>query len=142
MLEAERNRPFTLDERRQYAEGFDRLRESLGRPARNASPAEVQAVDELRARSHRELRAATVRDLPTDLAIKTHPELASAYALLLAIERQARAHGQTSEQRCVIERHARGRIADALERGESLTVQVRRELGRGAESQRNPSLER
>lgn len=142
VLEAERNRPFTLDERRQYAEGFDRLRESLGRPGRNALPAEVQAVDDLRERSHHELRAATFRELPPERAIKTHPELAGAYALLLAIERQARAHGQTSEQRSVIEHHARGRIADALERGESLTVQVRRELERGPEFRRDTGPER
>lgn len=114
----------------------------MAKPERKATPAEVGAVDELREQSHRELRAATFREVLPDRAIKTHPELAGAYALLLAIEMQARAHGQTAEQRRVIEHQARGRIAEALERGDPLTMQVRPELDRDRVAQRGTSVER
>lgn len=130
VLEAERSRPPTLDERRAYAEGFDRLRESLAKPGRNATAAELQAVDELRERSHRELRAAVMRELPAERAVQLHPELAGAYATLRAVDAQAAAHGQTPEQRRIVQDQARMRVADALERGEPPAVNVREQIQR------------
>lgn len=130
VLEAERSRPPTLDERRAYAEGFDRLRESLAKPGRAATAAEVQAVDELRERSHRELRAAVFRELPAERAVQLHPDLAGAFATLRAVDAQATAHGQTPEQRRIVQDQARARVAEALERGESPTVNMREQIQR------------
>jgi predicted ABC-type ATPase len=51
ILEAERRRPMTLQERRSYAEGFDRLAELLMRPERQASTTEIKSVNDLRLRA-------------------------------------------------------------------------------------------
>ena len=47
-LEDERARPMTLQERLEYAKGFDDLAELLARPERQATPEEIRRVDELR----------------------------------------------------------------------------------------------
>ncbi|MBR4877702.1 MAG: zeta toxin family protein, partial [Rhodocyclaceae bacterium] len=48
VVEAERARPMTLQERQEYAKGFDDLAELLARPERQATPEEIRRVDELR----------------------------------------------------------------------------------------------
>ena len=47
-LEDERARPMTLQERQEYAKGFDDLAELLARPERQASAEEIRTVDDLR----------------------------------------------------------------------------------------------
>ena len=78
-LEAERSRPMTLQERRSYAEGFDKLAELLARPERQASAEEVKNVDELQRRAKRELTAEVFRQEPPAQAVQQYPELAPAY---------------------------------------------------------------
>jgi len=47
VLEAERIRPMTLQERQDYARGFDELADMLGRPERQASTEEVRRIADL-----------------------------------------------------------------------------------------------
>lgn len=55
VVEQERNRPWTLPERFNYAKGFDRLAELLQRPQRNASTEEVEAVEKLRKAAYQDI---------------------------------------------------------------------------------------
>ncbi len=55
MLEAERARPMTVQEYRDYIGNFDRLTELLARPERKASPEEIQQIDDLRQSAREEL---------------------------------------------------------------------------------------
>jgi hypothetical protein len=48
VVEAERARPMTLQEQKDYARGFDKLAEMLTRPARQASTEEIRKVEALR----------------------------------------------------------------------------------------------
>jgi soluble cytochrome b562 len=66
VVEAERNRPMTLQERRDYAQGFDALAEQLARPERQASAGEIHKIDDLRRRAKAELNAEVFRQEPPD----------------------------------------------------------------------------
>ncbi len=55
VVETERNRPMTLQERQDYAKGFERLADQLEQ--RQVSPAEIQHLNVLRTRAARELAA-------------------------------------------------------------------------------------
>jgi len=48
ILEAERSRPMTLQERRSYVEGFERLAKLLMRPERQASTTDIKIMNDLR----------------------------------------------------------------------------------------------
>ena len=50
-LDAERNRPLSLQEQRDYIKDFDKLAELLAQPERKASAEEVRAIEELRQRA-------------------------------------------------------------------------------------------
>ena len=51
-LLAERSRPFSQEELRDYVQGYDRLSELLSRPGRNATDTELKVVQTLRAQAH------------------------------------------------------------------------------------------
>jgi predicted ABC-type ATPase len=55
VVEAERKRPMTLQERHDYAEGFDKLLNLIAKPSRKASSQEINVIEELRQRARREL---------------------------------------------------------------------------------------
>jgi len=137
-LEAERSRPMTIQERRSYAEGFDRLAELVARPERQASAAEVKNVDDLRQRAKQELSAEVFKQEPPAKAVQQHPELAPAYAYMRATEAKAEADGLNSEQRGIVMARVRENIAARIEQGDIPRVQIREERQINAEQQRDP----
>ena len=124
-LEAERSRPMTLQERRSYAKGFDKLAELLARPERQASAEEVKNVDDLQRRAKRELAAEVFRQEPPAQAVQQHPELAPAYGYLRAREAKAEVDGLTEQQRAVVMARVRDKVAECIERGDIPGVQIR-----------------
>lgn len=57
-LEAERERPLSVEEQRDYLKGFDRLTEMLTRPERGASREEIDQIDTMRQQAAKELNTA------------------------------------------------------------------------------------
>lgn len=53
IMHAERERPLSLDERRELAAGYDKLAKMIKAPARQAAPEERAAIEELRAAAHK-----------------------------------------------------------------------------------------
>ena len=56
-LEAERNRPLSLQEHRDYVKGFDKISELLARPERKASAEEIHSAEKLRLHAKNNLAA-------------------------------------------------------------------------------------
>ena len=137
-LDAERSRPMTLQERRSYAKGFDKLAELLARPERQASAEEVKNVDDLQRRAKRELAAEVFRQEPHAQAVQQHPELAPAYGYLRARETKAEADGLTEQQRAVVMTRVRCNVAERIERGDIPSVQIRETREIKADRQREP----
>ncbi|MDR0716697.1 MAG: zeta toxin family protein [Azoarcus sp.] len=54
VVEAERDRPMTSREFRDYVEGFDRLAEALARPERRASAGEIDKIESMRRQARKE----------------------------------------------------------------------------------------
>lgn len=52
IMHAERERPLTLDERRELATGYDKLAKMIEAPARQAAPEERATIEELRTAAH------------------------------------------------------------------------------------------
>lgn len=48
IIEKERNRPWSYEERLEYAEAFDKLLETLKKPNRQASAIEIQHMESLK----------------------------------------------------------------------------------------------
>lgn len=55
VVEAERKRPMTMQERRTYAQGYDKLAEQMARPERQATTDELNGIYRLRSQAHSEL---------------------------------------------------------------------------------------
>lgn len=55
LVEAERSRPFTTEERADYAKGFDKLAELVSRPERRASPRQIEEIAILQQAAHQQL---------------------------------------------------------------------------------------
>lgn len=137
-LEAERSRTMTLQERRSYAKGFDKLAELLARPERHASAEEVKNVDDLRRRAKHELAAEVFRQEPPAQAVRQHPELVPAYGYMRAREAKAEADGLTEQQRAVVMARVRDNVAGRIERGDIPGVQIRETREIKADRQREP----
>lgn len=138
VLEAERARPLTLQERQAYAEGFDRLAEQITKPGRNASADELRQIHELRIQARRELAGEVFRQSTPDQAVKTHPELAGAYGVLAAVERKVDADGLQGSQRSMVIARAREQIASGIERGQepSMSIKAERRQERSHDAER------
>lgn len=129
-VETERARSLTLQERREYAEGFDKLAAMLAKPERRATAAEVSAVDELREQARRGLSAEVFRRLEPSAAVQQHPELAGAYGVMAAVAKKVEADGLNQAQGAAVLARARENVAASIERGEDPSVQIRVELAR------------
>ena len=55
VVEKERNRPWTLPERIEYARGFDNLLALVTRPERQATTQEIEAIRSLQVQAHKEI---------------------------------------------------------------------------------------
>jgi cell filamentation protein len=60
-------------------------------------------------------------------AVKKHPELGAAAAVMAAIEKKAEADGLNAQQRAVVMARARDNMAAQIERGDVPSVQIRKE---------------
>lgn len=103
------------------AVGWDALAELIDGGLREpASPGQRRAIDRIRGEAHRRVEADVFLNVPRAEAIAQHPQLASAYGLLEAVDSQAR--GLTGVQRSQELESAKLRIATAIEQGEALQV--------------------
>lgn len=132
VLDAERARPLTLQERQAYAVGYDKLAEQMTKPGRNASPDELAHVHELRTQAHRELAGEVFRRSEPAQAIKTHPQLAGAYGVLAAMEKKTDVDGLTPQQKAVVIGAVREQIANSIERGHEPSLNIKAEVRKDA----------
>ncbi|WP_178391822.1 zeta toxin family protein [Caballeronia sordidicola] len=116
-LDAERDRRMTLQERRDYATGFDRLVELQSRPGRNATDAERETLSALREAAHNSLKAEVFRRFAGKDVLAVYPELAGAYEADAAITNRLQTYRGTPEQRAEIAAQGREFIASRIERG-------------------------
>lgn len=111
----------TSAEKVHLAVGWDALAELIDGGLREpASPGQRRSIDRIRGEAHRRVEADVFLNVPRAEAIAQHPQLASAYGLLEAVDSQAR--GLTGVQRCQELERAKLRIATAIEQGEALQV--------------------
>lgn len=123
-VEAERSRPMSLQERRSYAEGFDKLADLMTRPDRKASVDEIKTVEVLQHRAKRGLAAETFRQMPPEQAIKEHPELASTYVYMHGLELKMQADGLDEKQRSIVRQRTRENLANRIEQGNPPQLKV------------------
>jgi len=138
IVEAERARPMTLQERRDYLVGFDKLAGMLDKPERQASEQEIRHVQDLRKQAKASLAAEVFRQESPEKSVRQFPELASAYGYVRACEVKAEADGLNEEQRTIVMDHVRENVARRIECGDVPSVQVREERQVKAEQQRGP----
>ena len=127
VVEAERARPMTLQERRDYAQSFDRLAEQLARPERQASAEETRKLDDLRRQAKASLVAEVFRQETPEKALQQHRELAPTYGYMRARELKAEAVGLSQQQRAIVMARVRDNVADLIERGDVPSLQIREE---------------
>lgn len=128
----------TVQERRSYAEGYDKLADLMARPERQACAEEVHGLEELRQRAKRELAAEVFRQEPPAQAVQQHPELAPAYGYVRAREAKVVADGLNEQQRAIVMARVRDNVAERIERRDVPGVQIREESQIKAEQQRDP----
>jgi len=123
-VEAERARPMSLEERRAYLEGYERLAAMATRPDRNATVGEVERIDGLRQRARRELMAEVFRQEPPEKAVAQFPELAPAYKVMKASEAVAAQKLTADEWRQRFATLVKETIAERIEQGRSLDAKT------------------
>ncbi len=101
----------------------DRWNEAA-RKSVNGDMVEIKAIFN---ESIRDPRAFAFEKLPPSETIAKHPELATAYAALTAIDKQAEAHGVNANQREVIAAYAKSKATAGLEKGDIPQVRLREE---------------
>ncbi|MGY4831833.1 zeta toxin family protein (plasmid) [Sphaerotilaceae bacterium SBD11-9] len=124
-IHAERTRPLSLQEHAELARGYDKLAEMLKAPDRHATAAEAARIDALRTNASNAWRAEVFKQTPPEVATRAHPELAGAYGILAAIERQTEAQGLVGAAKAAVMERSRSNIAASLSRGEAPTIEVR-----------------
>lgn len=131
-LEAERERPKTLQEHRDYVSGFDAIgKGAAGSPrSEDKMSAEVQA---LRVSARRGLDVAIFQELDAAAGTKERPELAGAYGAMEAIRLKVASDGLGKQQQAAVEAHARARLSTQIERGELPELTLRSEPRRTVE---------
>lgn len=141
-LEAERNRALTMQDHIERANAYTELSEMLAK--RDAQPAEREEIETQRLKATRRVTAETFRQVAPEIALKSHPELAGAYAAVAAIAEKARQDGLSAEQRKTIADRARYNVASSIEQGKIPQVQMREaaESTKPAQTRSEPDLER
>lgn len=114
-LERERNRALTLQDHTEHATAYTQLAEMLEK--RMAEPAEREEIESQRLKATRRVTAETFRQVAPEIAIKSHPELAGAYAAVASIAERAKADGLNAEQRKAVTERAKFNVASAIEQG-------------------------
>lgn len=127
-IENERKRPMDLQERKDFADAYDKLAVLMAKPERRATADELRNLDELRTQARRELAAEVFRKVDPAEAVKAHPELAGAYAAVASFARKAEADGLSVERQAVVVARARENMAAFIERNQTPDMQVREEV--------------
>ena len=118
VVKKERDRPMTLQERRDYARGWDDLASMLTKPERRASALEKRNIASLQQQAQWALAAEVFRQHPAEQAIRQIPELAGAYAEIHTRAAQAKAQGLEDQECNALIARAREALAIRIERGE------------------------
>ena len=121
-VEAERARPMSLEERRAYVEGYERLAAMATKPGRNATAEEVERIARLRQQARRELMAEVFRQEPPEKAVAEFPELAPAYMVMKASEPVAARKLTADEWRQRFTTLVKETLAERIEQGRPLEV--------------------
>jgi len=137
VVEVERDRPMTLQERREYAKGFDEIADMLAKRERQASAEEIRKVAELRREAKGLLAAEVFRQEPPEKAVQQHPELAPAYDYVCGLEAKAEADGLSEQQRAITMARVRETVAERIERGDVPSGQIREKHQVKAKPQRD-----
>ncbi len=122
-LENERNRALTLQDHIEKANAYTELSAMLAK--REAQPQEREEIEAQRLKATRRVTAETFRQVAPEIALKSHPELAGAYAAVAAMVEKARQDGLNAEQRKMIEARAKYNVASSIEQGNIPQVQMR-----------------
>lgn len=117
VLDAERARKMTMQERRDYAAAFDRLAELQARPERGASESERSHLSALREAAQNGVKAEVFRQFTPKDVLAVYPDLAGAYDAYDAIRKRLETHNVASERRAELADRAREFIASRIERG-------------------------
>jgi len=126
-VEAERTRPMTLQERRDYVKGFDALADMMAKPERQASGEDIRKIADLRQQAKMALVAEVFRHESPESATKQFPELAPAYAYVRACEAKTQADGVTDKARVAVMARVRENVAGRIENGDIPSVHIREE---------------
>lgn len=132
-LERERNRPMSVREAQDYAQGFDAISAQMKRPERQASGEELKVLEQLQAAAKRGLAAAVFREVAPVEGLKAHPELANAYAAMAAIEKRLEADGTRPAARSIVMDRARENIAQSIEQGANVALKAKVQQDRKSE---------
>lgn len=124
-VEAERARPMSLEERRAYLEGYDRLAAMATRPGRNATADETGRILGLQQQARRELMAEVFRQEPPEKAVAEFPELAPAYRVMKASEPVAAQKLTADEWQQRFTTLVKETIAERIAQGRPLEVKTR-----------------
>ena len=138
-LDAERNRAPTLQEHMERSAAYTELSAMLAK--RDAQPIEREEIEAHRLKATRRLAAETFRQVAPEQALKTHPELAGAYAAVAAIVEKARQDGLNAEQRKTIADRAKYNVASSIEQGKIPQVQMRATVAASKAVQEPPKPE-
>ena len=123
-VQAERNRPMTLQESNEYATGFDDLAGMLAHPLRKASADEIRWVADLQRKARAMVVAEVFRHEPPAKALQQHPELAPAFAHIRAIEAKTKADGLDENQQAIVLARVRDNLANSIESGKLSELQA------------------
>jgi hypothetical protein len=121
-LEAERVRPMTLQERRDYAAAYEQLAELQARPERQPSDAERSILAMHRERAKNMVRAETFRQSAAKDVLAVFPDLAGAYEAQAAIDARLSARSMSAGKRAELSERGRQYIASRIERGRTPDV--------------------
>lgn len=135
-LRKERERPLSRQEWQELSDGYDKLSSMLEAPERAATADEKRVIAKLGEVAKNGLAAEIYRSADQAEVIKTHPELAGAYAAEEAIRKKVNADGLSPDQAAVAMTRARQNIASSIEAGRIPSVSIRKEQERDIDVQR------
>lgn len=125
-VQAERARPFSLEEKAALADSYAKLVERVNKPERNATSEERSRVTGLEAEARNSHKAEVFRRVPQDQAIAKYPDLAGPYAVVAAAG-QAAAGVQVHKDRETVTAMVRNQVAGAIENGRVPEAKLREE---------------
>lgn len=87
----------------------------------------------------RPARSVAFESMPTEKALKAHPELAGAYAIAAAIDKKAEADGMTPQQRAIVGERVRQNLIKDMNAGRVPNVQAQQATPDATKAEKPPS---